>query len=29
LGGTVQPSVDQKAGDYEADIVLTVAYTGT
>lgn len=29
LGGTVWPSVDQKAGDYEADIVLTVAYTGT
>ena len=29
LGGTVQPSTDQKAGDYEADIVLTVAYTGT
>lgn len=29
LGGTVQPSVDQKAGDYEADIILTVAYTGT
>jgi hypothetical protein len=29
LGGTVQPSVDQKAGSYEADIVLTVAYTGT
>jgi hypothetical protein len=29
LGGSVTPSVDQKAGDYEADIVLTVAYTGT
>jgi hypothetical protein len=29
LGGTVWPSVDQKAGDYEADIILTVAYTGT
>jgi len=29
LGGAVQPSADQKAGDYEADIVLTVAYTGT
>lgn len=29
LGGTVQPSADQKAGGYEADIVLTVAYTGT
>ena len=29
LGGTVWPSVDQKAGDYEADIVLTVAYTGS
>jgi len=29
LGGTVWPSVDQKAGDYEADIVVTVAYTGS
>jgi hypothetical protein len=29
LGGTVQPSVDQKAGAYEADIILTVAYTGS
>jgi len=29
LGGRVTPSVDQKAGDYEADIILTVAYTGT
>jgi len=29
LGGTVQPSVDQTAGAYEADIILTVAYTGT
>lgn len=28
LGGRVTPSVDQKAGDYEADIILTVAYTG-
>lgn len=28
LGGTVQPSVDQTAGNYEADIILTVAYTG-
>ena len=28
LGGGVTPSVDQKAGDYEADIILTVAYTG-
>lgn len=29
LGGTVHPSVDQRAGSYSADIVLTVAYTGT
>lgn len=29
LGGSVTPSVDQKAGSYEADIILTVAYTGT
>jgi hypothetical protein len=29
VGGSVWPSVDQKAGDYEADIVLTVAYTGS
>lgn len=29
IGGSVWPSVDQKAGDYEADIVLTVAYTGS
>jgi hypothetical protein len=29
LGGGVTPSVDQKAGAYEADIILTVAYTGT
>jgi hypothetical protein len=29
LGGTVYPSVDQRAGSYTADIVLTVAYTGT
>jgi hypothetical protein len=28
LGGGVTPSVDQKAGAYEADIILTVAYTG-
>jgi hypothetical protein len=28
LGGRVTPSVDQKAGSYEADIILTVAYTG-
>jgi hypothetical protein len=29
LGGTVYPTVDQRAGSYAADIVLTVAYTGT
>jgi len=29
LGGTVSPAVDQRAGSYSADIVLTVAYTGT
>ncbi len=29
LGGTVHPSVDQRAGGYVADIILTVAYTGT
>jgi hypothetical protein len=29
LGGSVHPSVDQRAGSYTADIVLTVAYTGT
>jgi hypothetical protein len=29
LGGRVIPSVDQAAGAYSADIVLTVAYTGT
>ncbi len=28
LGGTVYPSVDQRAGSYTADIILTVAYTG-
>ena len=29
LGGKVIPSVNQAAGAYSADIVLTVAYTGT
>lgn len=29
LGGTVSPAVDQRAGSYTADIILTVAYTGT
>ena len=29
LGGTVQPSVDQAAGAYTGDIVLTVAYNGS
>ncbi len=28
LGGSVYPSVDQRAGNYSADIVLTAAYTG-
>jgi len=28
LGGTVWPTVDQRALNYSADIVLTVAYTG-
>jgi hypothetical protein len=28
LGGSVFPTVDQAAGAYSADIVLTVAYTG-
>lgn len=29
LGGTVFPSADQRASAYSADIVLTVAYTGS
>jgi hypothetical protein len=28
LGGTVYPSVDQAAGAYTADVILTAAYTG-
>jgi len=28
LGGSVYPAVDQRAGAYSADIVLTAAYTG-
>ncbi|MCP4633903.1 MAG: hypothetical protein GY855_13335 [candidate division Zixibacteria bacterium] len=28
LGGSVYPTVDQRAGAYSADIVLTTAYTG-
>ena len=28
LGGSVYPAVDQRAGAYAADIVLTAAYTG-
>lgn len=28
IGGTVQPTISQTGGDYSADIVLTVAYTG-
>jgi hypothetical protein len=29
LGGTVNPSVDQTAGAYTGDIILTVAYNGS
>ena len=29
LGGKVTPSIDQKAGAYTADIILTVGYNGT
>jgi hypothetical protein len=29
LGGTIYPTVDQTAGAYQADIVLTVAYNGS
>jgi hypothetical protein len=29
LGGRVIPTIDQKAGAYSADIILTVAYNGT
>ncbi|HKK20705.1 MAG TPA: hypothetical protein VJ983_04465 [candidate division Zixibacteria bacterium] len=29
LGGSVYPSVDQTAGSYSADIILTVAYNGS
>jgi len=29
LGGSVNPSVDQAAGAYTADIILTVAYNGS
>lgn len=28
IGGTVRPTISQTGGDYSADIVLTVAYTG-
>lgn len=28
LGGTVHPTVDQRASAYSADIILTVSYTG-
>ena len=28
LGGTVNPTPDQRAGSYSADIILTAAYTG-
>jgi hypothetical protein len=29
IGGTVSPSISQTGGDYAADVVLTVAYTGS
>ncbi|MFH2035441.1 MAG: hypothetical protein ABIJ45_03480 [Candidatus Zixiibacteriota bacterium] len=29
LGGNVYPAIDQRAGNYTADIILTVSYTGT
>jgi hypothetical protein len=29
IGGTVHPSIAQTGGDYAADILLTVAYTGS
>lgn len=29
LGGTVYPTADQRASAYSADIILTVAYTGS
>jgi hypothetical protein len=28
LGGAVYPAVDQRAGNYSADVILTAAYTG-
>jgi hypothetical protein len=29
IGGTVLPTISQTGGDYAADIILTVAYTGS
>ncbi|HKK20004.1 MAG TPA: hypothetical protein VJ983_00915, partial [candidate division Zixibacteria bacterium] len=29
LGGSIYPSVDQTAGAYSADVILTVAYNGS
>jgi len=29
IGGMVQPSIAQTGGDYSADVILTVAYTGS
>lgn len=29
IGGTIQPNISQTGGDYAADIVLIVAYTGS
>ena len=29
IGGTVEPSISQTGGDYSADVILTVAYTGS
>ncbi len=29
IGGSVQPKISQTGGDYSADVILTVAYTGS
>ena len=29
IGGTVYPRLTQTGGDYSADVILTVAYTGS
>lgn len=28
IGGTVEPTISQTGGDYSADVILTIAYTG-